>query len=245
MVETKHVGIVMHSAEGALLCYRTAVFEGIARLGAHHHPTITMSGRAMYHSLDHWDRLDLPALRAIFAEDAAAVAAAGADFFVLPDNTAHIALESPGPDFAIPCLHIAEVVGDVARARGFAKVGVLGTNWTMEGPVYKGALARRSIDRAIPGEAARTVIHDTIMDEYCMGVFDPAKTEFLQREIESLAKDGCDAVALVCTELPIVLTDENSALPVIDSTRLLAEAAVDVAIGARPMPEWRGGPVDG
>lgn len=245
MDEAKHIGIVMHSAEGALLCYRTAVFEGIARLGKHNHPTITMSGRAMYHSLDYWARLDLPALRAIFAEDAAAVAAAGADFFVLPDNTAHIALESPGPDFAIPCLHIAEVVGDFAQARGFAKVGILGTNWTMEGPVYQGAMARRSIDRAIPGEAARKVIHDTIMDEYCMGVFEPSKTEFLQREIESLAAEGCDAVALVCTELPIVLNNENSALPVIDSTRLLAAAAVEVAIGARPMPEWRGGPIGG
>lgn len=244
MAEASHVGIVLHSAEGALLCYRTAVFEGIAKLGPHNHPTITMSGRAMHHSLDLWDRLDLPALRTIFAEDAAAVAAAGADFFILPDNTAHIALESPGPDFAIPCLHIAEAVGDAARDRGFRKVGVLGTNWTMEGPVYKGALARRSIDRAIPEKAARAVIHDTIMDEYCMGVFEPAKTAFLQREIEKLADSGCDAVALVCTELPIVLNDENSALPVIDSTRLLAKAAVEVAIGERPMPEWRGGPVD-
>ncbi|QLC23490.1 amino acid racemase [Parasphingopyxis sp. CP4] len=235
----------MHSAEGALLCYRTAVFEGIAKLGSHNHPTITMSGQAMYHSLDLWDLLDLPALRAIFAEDAASVAAAGADFFVLPDNTSHLALESAGPDFAIPCLHIAEVVGDAARDRGYGKVGILGTNWTMEGSVYEGAMARRSIDRAIPDEAARKVIHDTIMDEYCMGEFDPAKTEFLQAEIELLAEQGCDAVALVCTELPIVLNDGNSALPVIDSTRLLARAAVEVAIGERPMPGWRGGPLNG
>ena len=239
----KHIGIVMHSAEGALLCYRTAVFEGIAKLGTHNHPTITMSGQAMYHSLDLWDRLDLPALRAIFAEDAASVAAAGADFFVLPDNTSHLALESDGPDFAIPCLHIAEVVGDVALDRGYGKVGILGTNWTMEGSVYEGAMARRSIDRSIPGETARKIIHDTIMDEYCMGEFDPAKTAFLQAEIELLADQGCDAVALVCTELPIVLNDGNSALPVIDSTRLLARAAVEVAIGERPMPSWRGGPL--
>ncbi|WP_218135012.1 aspartate/glutamate racemase family protein [Parasphingopyxis algicola] len=245
MNETHDIGIVMHSAEGALLCYRTAVFEGIARLGTHHHPTITMSGQAMYHSLGHWDRLDLPALRAIFAADASAVAAAGADFFVLPDNTAHIALEAPGESFAIPCLHIAEVVGDFAAANGFAKVGILGTNWTMEGPVYAGAFDRRSIDRAIPGEAARATIHDTIMDEYCMGEFRPERTAFLEREIEGLARQGCDAVALVCTELPIVLTDDNSPLPVIDSTRLLAKAAVDVALGDRPMPEWRGGPVCG
>lgn len=244
-MDVKDIGIVMHSAEGALLCYRTTVFEGIALLGAHNHPTITMSGKAMYHSLDFWDRFDLPALRAIFAADIAAVAAAGADFFVLPDNTAHIALEAPGEPFAIPCLHIAEVVGGFAQDNGFKKVGVLGTNWTMEGPVYAGALERRSIGRAIPGEAARAVIHDTIMDEYCLGVFEPEKTAFLEGEIEMLAAQGCDAVALVCTELPIILSNENSILPVIDSTRLLAKAAVAVAVGEKPMPSWRGGPVAG
>ncbi len=113
-----HIGILAHSAEGATLCYRTAWLEGIARLGPHMHPEITLTGVAMHHSLDAWERDDRQALRAIFMADAAKLAAAGADFFVLPDNTAHIALEAPGKPFPIPALHIAEVVADQTQREG-------------------------------------------------------------------------------------------------------------------------------
>src|SRR3546814_6855590 len=106
----KHIGILAHSAEGATLCYRTAWMEGVRRLGAHNHPEITLTGTAMYQALDAWERRDLPSLRALFMGDARKLASAGADFFVLPDNTAHIALEAPGEPFPIPCLHIGEVV---------------------------------------------------------------------------------------------------------------------------------------
>ena len=104
----KHIGILAHSAEGATLCYRTAWMEGVRRLGAHMHPEITLTGVAMAEVLDDWESNNLPALRAVFMRDADKLAAAGADFFVCPDNTAHIALESPGEPFPIPCLHIAE-----------------------------------------------------------------------------------------------------------------------------------------
>lgn len=243
MSDASHIGILMHSAEGALLCYRTAVHEGLARMGAHTHPTITMSGRAMSHALEYWDASDYRALRAIFAEDAQSLTAAGASFFVLPDNTAHIALETDGPPLPLPCLHIAEVVAGEAAARGHRKIGVLGTRWTMEGPVYREAFERRGIGWAIPEGGQRAALHAIIMDELCMGVFDPASTAVFLDTIERLAEDGCDGVALVCTEIPLIVSDANSALPVLDSTRLLAKAAVDVALGARPMPQWRGGPV--
>ncbi|HWT13768.1 MAG TPA: aspartate/glutamate racemase family protein, partial [Allosphingosinicella sp.] len=110
----KHIGILAHSAEGATLCYRTAWLEGVRRLGAHNHPEITLTGIAMAPTLKLWEAGDLAALRALFSADAAKLAAAGADFFVLPDNTAHIALEAPGDPFPIPCLHIGEVVADQA-----------------------------------------------------------------------------------------------------------------------------------
>ena len=118
MTNMLHIGILAHSAEGATLCYRTAWLEGIARLGPHNHPEITLTGIAMHHALDAWERGDLQTLRAIFMADAAKLAAAGADFFVLPDNSAHIALEAPGQPFPIPCLHIAEVVARPAAERG-------------------------------------------------------------------------------------------------------------------------------
>ncbi len=239
----KHIGILAHSFEGATLCFRTACLEGVKRLGPHMHPEITMTCNAMALVLDAWDRGDNVQLRAFFKKDAKKLAAAGCDFFVLPDNTAHIAMESPGDAFPIPGLHIGEVVADRAKRDGRTKVGILGTNWTMTGPVYPGALGRRGIEWAIPGEADRKQVHDIIMDELCLGVFRNEAREAYVGIIERLADQGCDAVALVCTEIPLLISAEVSPLPILDSTRLLATAAVEVAIGERPMPEWRGGPV--
>jgi aspartate racemase len=240
----KHVGILSHSFEGATLCYRTMCLEGVARLGPHLHPEITLTGVAMHHMLDAWDRGDLPVLRSMFVEDMRKLAAAGADFFACPDNTAHIAMESEGGPFPIPGLHIGEVVADQAQQDGRAKVGILGTNWTMTGPVYPGALGRRGIDWEVPDEADRKTVHDIIMDELCLGVIRDGARDAYVAIIEKLAERGCDAVALVCTEIPLLITDDVSPLPTLDSTRLLARAAIEVAIGERPMPEWRGGPVD-
>ena len=239
----KHIGILAHSFEGATLCFRTACLEGVKRLGAHMHPEITMTCSPMALVLDAWDRGDNSALRQFFIEDARKIAAAGADFFVLPDNTAHIAMESSGEPFPIPGLHIGEVVAEKARRDGRTKVGILGTNWTMTGPVYPGALGRRGMGWAIPDEADRKQIHDIIMDELCLGTFKDASRDTYVRIIEKLRADGCDAVALVCTEIPLLITQDVSPLPILDSTRLLAAAAVEVALGERPMPEWRGGPV--
>ena len=239
----KHIGILAHSFEGATLCFRTACLEGVKRLGAHMHPEITMTCSPMALVLDAWDRGDNVALRQFFMEDARKIVAAGADFFVLPDNTAHIAMEFPGEPFPIPGLHIGEVVAEKARREGRTKVGILGTNWTMTGPVYPGALGRRGIGWAIPDEADRKQVHDIIMDELCLGVFTDEARDVYVRIIEKLAADGCDAVALVCTEIPLLITQDVSPLPILDSTRLLAAAAVEVALGEREMPEWRGGPV--
>lgn len=240
---TLHIGILAHSAEGATLCYRTAWMEGVRRMGPHDHPEITLTGVAMHHALDAWDRGDLESLRGIFLADAEKLAAAGADFFVLPDNTAHIALEAPGPPLPVPCLHIGEVVAAQAEADGRRRVAILGTDWTMRGPVYPGALGRRGIDWEIPGEAERRMIHAIIMDELCLGIFRDESRAAYVRVIEEMAGRGCDAVALVCTEIPLLIGPQDSPLPVLDSTRLLATAAVDVALGGRPLPEWRGGPL--
>lgn len=237
----KHIGILAHSAEGATLCYRTMWQEGVRRMGDHNHPGITLTGRAMHDVLDDWERGDLPALRRFFMADAARLAAAGADFFVLPDNTAHIALEAPGAPFPIPCLHIAEVVADQARAESRGRVGILGTNWTMEGPVYPAAFGRRGIAWEVPDPADRDTIHRIIFEELCLGVFTDASRQDYVRIIRKLADTGCDAVALVCTEIPLLITAETSPLPILDSTRLLGKAAVAVALGERPMPTWRGG----
>lgn len=239
----KHIGILAHSFEGATLCFHTACLEGVKHLGAHMHPEITMTCSPMALVLEAWEQGDNQKLRAFFMEDAKKLAAASCHFFVCPDNTAHIAMESPGEPFPIPGLNIGEVVADQAMAGGRRKVGILGTKYTMTGPVYPGALGRRRIDWVVPDEADRRIIDDIIFDELCLGVFSDDARDAYVRIIGKLKDEGCDSVALVCTEIPLLITQEVSPLPILDSTRLLAAAAVEVALGERPIPEWRGGPI--
>jgi aspartate racemase len=239
----KHIGILAHSFEGATLCFRTACLEGVKQLGAHMHPEITMTCSPMGLVLEAWEQGDNAKLRTFFLEDAKKLAAAGCDFFVCPDNTAHIALESPGGSYPIPGLHIGEVVAEQAKRDGRKKVGILGTKFTMTGPVYPNALGRRGIAWAVPDEADRKVIDDIIFNELCLGMFTDQSRAAYVGIIEKLKMDGCDAVALVCTEIPLLITQEASPLPTLDSTRLLAAAAVELAIGERPLPNWRAGPV--
>lgn len=237
----KHVGILAHSFEGAALCYRTICLEGIRRLGAHRHPEITLTGIAMDRMMPAWADGDLGQIRGLFEQDIAKLHAAGADFFVCPDNTAHIALETDGKPFGIPGLHIGEVVARQAQLEGRKRVGLLGTDWTMVGPVYRDALGRRGIVPVVPEESVRKVVHEIIFDELCLGVIHDRSRQTFIRIIAELKAGGCDCVALVCTEIPLLISDDVSPLPVLDSTRLLARAAFEAAFGEQPMPSWHGG----
>nr|WP_248628173.1 amino acid racemase [Nonomuraea coxensis] len=189
-----------------------------------------------------WDAGDHVTVRATLTTSAQRLARAGADFFACPDNTAHLALEVPGPDLPLPGLHIAEVVAEQAVAEGRTRVGVLGTRYTMDSPLYPRALAARGIAAELPDADDRELVNEVIFKELVNGVIsDESRREYL-RVIEHLADRGCDAVALVCTEIPLLITSDVSPLPTLDSTRLLARAAYEVAVGERPMPDWRGGP---
>jgi aspartate racemase len=238
----KRLGILAHSVEGASLCLRTFCHDGSRLLGEHDHPDVTLDCVAMAASMPDWNAGDLDSIRGRLAASVERLARAGAGFFVCPDNTAHLALERPGPDFALPGLHIAEVVAAHAARRGHRRVGVLGTRFTMDGPIYPRELAARGLESAVPAAGDRATVDQIIFDELVNGVFeDGSRAEYL-RIIGELAARGCDAVALVCTEIPLLVSQEVSPLPTLDSTRLLARAALDVAIGRAPMPVWRGGP---
>lgn len=239
----RHIGILAHSAEGAALCFLTCCHAASDELGEHNHPDITMSIEPMAAVLPQWEANDLPPIRAMLARTAGRLAAAGADFWVCPDNTAHIALETEGEPFAIPGLHIAEVVARTARAAGFTSVGLLGTKWTMEGPVYRHALARHGLERRIPDTQARADVNRIIFEELCNGVLTEDSRARYVEIIDELKVRGCDCVALSCTEIPLLITPDVSPLPTLDSTRLLAEAAVKVSLGEDPFPAWRGGPL--
>jgi aspartate racemase len=237
-----HLGILAHSTEGASLCFLAFCQEGVRRFGSHVYPDITLDYIAFGPSMPAWDAGDYDSIRATLSVSAGRLARANADFFICPDNTAHIALERPGPDLALPGLHIAGVVADQAARDGRKRVGVLGTKYTMGNPLYPRVLAARGIAAEIPGDNDRDIINEIIFNELVNGVFTAESRQEYVRIIEQLAARGCDAVALVCTEIPMLVTPDVSALPTLDSTRLLARAALDVATGDRPFPTWRGGP---
>ncbi|MEU7156379.1 aspartate/glutamate racemase family protein [Streptomyces chrestomyceticus] len=239
----EHLGILAHSAEGAALCFRAFCQEASAELGPYDHPDVTLDCISMARSMPAWEAGDHHSIRATLAESVARLARAGADCFVCPDNTAHLALELPGEELPLPGLHIAEVVAERAARDGYRRVGVLGTAYTMDSPLYGRALGSWGIAADVPDADDRRTVHRIIFDELVNGVFsEPSRQEYL-RIIERLAARGCDAVALVCTEIPLLVTPEVSPLPTLDSTRLLAHAAFETAVGRRPVPRWRGGAV--
>jgi aspartate racemase len=239
----KHLGILGHSAEGAALCFRTFCQEGFRQLGPNDHPDVTLDCIALARSMPAWDEGDHDSVLATLAESVQRLARAGADFFVCPDNTAHQALEQPGAELALPGLHIAEMVADQAASDRRRRIGVLGTSYLMDGPVYARALGARGIAAQVPGPDDRYLVNKIIFDELVNGVFTASARQEYVRIVGELAACGCDAVALACTEIPLLVTPGTAALPTLDSTRLLARAAFDVAVGRREMPAWRGGPV--
>ena len=231
----KTIGIVAHSAEGAALCFLTACHEGSSLLGPHMHPNIVMSAVPMALSLPGWEADDHAAVGRFLAEGVQQVADAGADFYVCPDNTAHIALEKIAGDLPLPGLHIAEVVCSEISKQGWKRIGLLGTRWTMTGPVYRSALEKRDCELLVPDETTRERLNAAIFDELCMGVFNTSTTDYFLQAIDDLRSRGAECVILGCTEIPLIVTPENSALPTLDSTRLLAKYAVREAISDRPL----------
>jgi aspartate racemase len=226
----KHIGIVACSAEGAALCYRTICAEGAPLLGPHAHPEISLHSHSLADYMDAIYRDDWDAVGDLMLSSANKLAKAGADFLVCPDNTIHQAFSYVAPRSPLPWLHIAEVVAEEADARGFRRLGLTGTRWLVESEVYPEKLTARGLEYLRPDLAEREAINRIIMDELVYGVFKPASVTYFQQVITRLKDQGCDAVILGCTEIPLILSDSNSPLPVLDSTRLLARAALRFAI---------------
>ncbi|NRF65720.1 amino acid racemase [Aquincola sp. S2] len=228
----KHIGIVACSAEGAALCYRTICSEGAALLGAHAHPEVSLHGASLADYVHCLERDDWPGVAELMLASAKKLAAAGAQFLVCPDNTIHQALPLVVPRSPLPWLHIAEVVADEALRRGFRCLGLTGTRWLVNSAVYPDALAARGLRCVKPGDDERDRIDRIIMDELVPGRIDPASAAVFQAVIDRMKHAGCEAVVLGCTEIPLLIDDGNSPLPTLDSTRLLARAALRRAVAA-------------
>jgi len=227
---TQHIGIVACSAEGAALCYRTLCAEGAQLLGPHAHPEVSMHTHALADYVKHLDRGDWQGVGELMLSSANKLAKGGADFLICPDNTIHQAMPYVEPRSPLRWLHIAEVVASRAVERGFRRLGVLGTRWLVDGEVYPEKLSARGLEYVRPSKAERDEINRIIMEELVYGVFKPESVAYHQRVIGRMKDERCDAVVLGCTEIPLIMNDSNSPLPTLDSTRLLARAALREAM---------------
>jgi aspartate racemase len=226
-----HIGIVACSAEGAALCYRTIAHEGAQRMGLYAHPRVTMDSIPFSEYMVYIDRDDWAGVGELMLQSAKTLAEAGAGFLICPDNTIHQALPLIEARSPRPWLHIAAVVADEAVGRGFHRIGLLGTRWLVAGEVYPQQLTARGLEYVRPSDAEREEINRIIMEELVCGVFRPEAVAYFQKTMARMKGEGCDAVVLGCTEIPLIMHDGNSPLPVLDSTRLLARAAVERAVG--------------
>ena len=226
----RHIGIVACSTEGAALCYRTISLVGGELIGRHAHPEVSLHSYPLSDYMELIHRDDWEGVARLMLSSAAKLAGAGADFLICPDNTLHIVLPRVRAESPLPWLHIAEVVAAEAKRLGYRRLGVTGTRYTMEGPVYPEVLGSAGLDHRVPGPESRERINRIIFDELVNGRFTAESLGFFQTAIAALGKEGCDAVILGCTEIPLLVPPEASPLPTLDSTRLLARAAVERAL---------------
>ena len=223
---TDHIGIVACSAEGAALCYRTICVEGTELLGPHAHPEVSMHTHSLARYVECLDRDDWHGVAELMLASAHKLARLGADFLICPDNTIHRAYPRVATRSPVTWLHIAEVVASEAAERGFRRLGLIGTRWLVDSEVYPEKLAAHGIAYVRPNVADRNEINRIIMDELVRGVFKAEAVACHLRAIRQMKDEGCDAVVLGCTETPLIVNDSNSPLPTLDSTRLLARAAL-------------------
>jgi aspartate racemase len=225
-----HIGIVGCSAEGAALCYRTICAEGAALLGAHAHPEISMHTPSLADYVSCLDRGDLTGVGELMLASARKLASAGADFLICPDNTIHQAFTYVQSRSPLPWLHIAEVVALEASRRGYRRLGLMGTRWLVDSDVYPEKLGEKGLQCVRPSPRERDETSRIIMDELVSGVVKPAGIACFLSVIQGFKEQDCEAVILGCTEIPLIVDDDNSPLPTLDSTRLLARAALRSAV---------------
>ncbi len=230
---TQHIGIVACTAEGAALCYTTICVEGAALLGPHAHPEVTLHTPDFSRYMDCLYRDDWAGVAELMLGSAQKLAQVGADFLICPDNTIHRAFPLVRPRSPLPWLHIAEEVAADAARQGCRKLGLLGTKYLVESEVYPDKLTERGIGLIRPEPEQRERINRIIFDELVYGKFTREALGYFVGVIDSLGRQGCDGVVLGCTEIPLLVSQADSPLPVLDSTRLLARAALRKAVGTR------------
>jgi len=228
----KHIGIVACSAEGAALCYQTICKEGSAIMGPHAHPEVSMHTHPLSEYMEHIYRDDWKGVARLMLSSSKKLQAAGADFLISPDNTIHQSMEEVKKQSPLPWLHIAEEVAREAKRNKYSKSFILGTKYLMTGPVYTETFDQFQLEYKIPDEPAREKIDAIIFDELVYGDINHDSKKYFLEQIMKARDSGCNSVVLGCTEIPLIVLPDESPLPVLDSTRLLARAALRFALSA-------------
>lgn len=227
---TQHIGIIGCSAEGAALCYKTICTEAPKIMGGYNHPEVTMHTPSLSRYVEHLNKGNIDGVASLMLESSRVLEQSGADFLICPDNTIHQAYERVVAETSLPFLHIADVVAEEAINRGFKTLGLTGTEWLVRSEVYPEILTRKGLSYHRPDTEQISRIGDIIMSELVHGLIKDSSVNYFETVIEQLKSKGCDAVILGCTEIPLIVNDSNSSLPTLDSTRLLAKAAISRAI---------------
>jgi len=222
----KHIGIVACSAEGAALCYRTICGEAPELMGEHRHPEVTMHTFPLADYMVPIRKGDWRAVADLMLASCKKVVGAGAQFVICPDNTIHEAFDMVAAESPVSWLHIASAVLREADRQGYRALGILGTRYLMEGSVYSDYAARAGLGCVIPREPARQRINQIIFDELVYGVFHEESRLYFNQVMDEMKERGADAAVLGCTEIPLLVRPDDAPLPVLDSTRLLARAAL-------------------
>jgi aspartate racemase len=213
--------------------------EGAQLLGNYDHPEISMHTHSLAVYMKCIERGDWMGVAELMLSSARKLAGIGADFLICPDNTIHQAFAYVEPKSPLHWLHIADVVANHAVERGFRRLGLTGTRSLVESEIYPERLEARGLECVRANTVERNAINRIIFEELVNGIFTLEAVTYFHRVFERMRREGCDAVILGCTEIPLIMNDANAPLPTLDSTRLLARAALRRAVagatlGSRP-----------
>ncbi len=228
------IGIVAVSPEGSAACYRLIGHRCSDLPDPAQRPTVVLCNRPLSTYVEALNRGEWPRVADMLRESAVALAHAGADFCVLPDNVCHHALPMAESGSPIPWLNMIDLVADALKASGFKSIGLIGTRFVTFGSTYQIALGLRGMHLHVPPDDETTAIDRIIFDE---AVHDRVKPESRRRVLESirnLKQRGCEALILGATEAAMLVNSDESPLPTFDPVELLVDAALYRALGTLP-----------
>ncbi|MGD8105155.1 aspartate/glutamate racemase family protein [Pantoea sp. FN0302] len=228
----KTIGLLGGMSWESTALYYKIINEGInAQLGGLH------SARLVMYSVDFYEIEQLQAAGnwqeagEKLAAAAHALQTAGADFIVLCTNTMHKVAPAIASACTLPLLHIADATAEAIKTAGMGKVGLLGTRFTMEQAFYKQRLQNDyGIEVVIPDEAGRETVHQVIYQELCLGHINAASREKYRAVMEELVAQGAEAIIMGCTEITLLIDQQDATVPLFDTTQIHAEAAVALAL---------------